>query len=246
MNARAPAKVSYPPAATARTNYSMMKYVLPFCCIVFAGACQSPATSEEPPVHANLYVRYLESDGELRGQASFFRGDSLETAVPLQLPGGVSFMSSGMKMRELPGKVYRYSASLPVSFRGPFRFAYRLRPDEEPRILSIDMAPIDSFRVLRAGLEDGLAFDLYGSLNEEEELLLLFTDEAQQVKTVLVTGPHAPGELRVPADALVGFRPGPYQLYLVKKLNRTAEAEDGTLIHQAIEYYTAEVGFKLR
>lgn len=211
----------------------------------FLPGCQAPAPPAEPPVQVNLSVRYLGPERSLRGQATFFRGDSLATATPLDLPGGVSFMGSGMDKRTLPGNVIRYSSSMISPPTSPLRFAFRLEPEASLREIEVNWIPIDSFAVVSGSLAEGLVFTFSGGLRDTEELLLLFSDENREARTVLIPGPISRRRYLVPANALAGFATGPYQLYLVKKSNTSREVEPGFIVHESLEYYSEEVAFEL-
>jgi hypothetical protein len=209
--------------------------------LTLLSGCQSPPPAAAPPVQANLSVRYLAAEQELRGQASLLRGDSLASAAPLSPPGGVSFLGSAMEERRLPGNVIRYTSIRQGPLPDPLRFSFRLSPADELREIELTLTPIDTLAVTRASRAEGLTFIFSGGLQAEEELLLLFTDADRQARTILLPGPITRPAYTVPAAALSEFTAGPYQLYLVKKSNTTRELPDGIIVHQSLEYYSEEV-----
>ena len=198
-----------------------------------------------PTTFAHFAIRYLEGSKDLRGQASFSQGDSIAIAKPIKIEGGVSFMSSGMKQKDLPRQIIRYDATLKSDFEAPFRFGFKLEGDETPREISYSMSPVGDFDVRSADKEEGLRIGLKTPVSNTEALLLMFTDANQEVRTILRPGPFSKDVLFIPADALLHFIPGAYQLYIVKsKEEKRIENGVDTQVH--IEFYSEEVTFVLK
>lgn len=209
------------------------------------GGHEEPKEPVQPTIFAHFAIRYLESTKELRGQASFSQGDSIAVAKPLKIQGGVSFMSSGMKQKDLPRQIIRYDATLKNDFVAPFRFGFKLDGDEAPREISYNMSPVGDFSILSADKENGLRIALNEPISNTEALILMFTDTNQEAKTILRPGPISKDVLYIPADALLHFTPGAYQLYIVKS-KEEKKIESGVDTQILIEFYSEEVGFVLK
>ncbi len=207
--------------------------------------CQPPVPDNQPAFEANIYVRYLAPEVELMGQASFQLVDtSTQQSQPLTFPGGVAFMGSGMELQSLPGQPARYTSTLQTAYVSPFRFSFTLPEDEQVTELELAMSPIEEFSVTQASQEEGLRLELDGSLLPEETLLLFFTDEAQQSRTIERLGPLEGTTLFIPASGLANLSSGAQRLYLVKK--KTARVQQGNrTIYQTLEYYSKEIELAL-
>ncbi len=200
--------------------------------------------SQKPTTFAHVAIRYLEGEQQLRGQISFSQGDSIATAAPISIKGGVSFMGSGMKQKDLPKKIIRYDASLKSDFTSPFWFNFKLEGDTSPREIAYDMTPVGEFEVQSASKKDGLRIELHSPVSSTESLLFLFTDANQEARTILRPGPIDKEVLFIPADALLHFIPGDYHLYIVKTKQEKG-IKNGVDAQMIIEFYSKEVEFVL-
>lgn len=205
--------------------------------------CQCKGDQPErttPTIFANFEVRYLQGDRELRGQASFLQGDSLATATPISFEGGLGFMGSGTRTKQLPGAGFRYEGKLTADYPDELRFSFK-RPGPNGHLADFNfpMEGIKDFNIQSANLKDGLRLNLEGQLERDESLLLLFTTPTQEARTIIRPGPISAGPLYIPQDALLHFEPGEYRLYLVKSKEIRGQMED-VQYQTIIEFYTSE------
>lgn len=220
--------------------------ILPLFSLLLWGCGEDTKVEEStsPTTFAHFAIRYLEGENQLRGQASFSQGDSMAVAKPITIEGGVSFMGSGMKEKDLPKKIIRYDATLNTGFVTPLRFGFKLEGDEKPREISYEMAPLGDFAMQSASKEDGLRIELHSPVSSNEALLLLFTDSNQEVRTILRPGPINKDVLFIPADALLHFITGDYRFYIVKT-KREQGLKNGVNTELIIEFYSKEKTFVL-
>ncbi len=207
----------------------------------FLGACRNEPPREEPRhLFGEFFVRYLQAEKELKAHASFFEGDTIETAVAKAFAGGATFQGNDMEARNLPGGTTRYTfEKRGGEYADTFRFSFKDDLGQQ-REISVAMAPIDTFSV-----RDGLAsrstgMHLYargGKLSRGESMVLLFNDEDNKASTIMLTGPSAGEEYRIPAAKVENLSPGKNTLYLVKK-KRVAEKGDSLSTLSDIEFYT--------
>lgn len=219
-------------------------YAILLCTVIGLPALLSGCREEkqeEPPPHlfAEFFVRYLQAEQELKAHASFFEGDTIRSAVPKAFANGVAFQGNSMEARNIPGGTIRYTFEQRSGYADAFRFSFQ---DDlgQKRETAVAMVPIDSFAVQggQASLRSGMS--LYargGRLGQDESMVLLFSDENNQASTILLTGPSAGEEYRIPAAKLETLSPGRHGLYLVKK-KRIAEKGDTLSVMADIEYYT--------
>jgi hypothetical protein len=213
--------------------------------LLFLGQCSEQNTSEATTrIFANFEVRYLAEDLQLRGQAFFSQGDSINNARPISFTNGVAFMGSGTKIKQLPGGILRYETTLETAYVSPARFSFNLPQQENITELSFPMNGIDNFELISASKANGLKISLDGGLAKDESLLLLFTDPQQETKTIIRPGPLTSKDLFIPADALLHFTPGAYRMFLVKSKEMMGVRE-GLEYQAIIEFYTKEKNFEL-
>jgi len=211
-------------------------------------ACRSESTGEnDAHLFADFYVRYLESERELKAYASLMTGDSLGNAHPLEPVGSVRFEGSPMETRRLANRNVRYVYSeRDVAYTTPFEFQYR-STSGKPITQKVSLKPIRSFSVQRpVSLESGLALRTQGgSLTEEESLVLLFTQEDRSSKSITIAGPHPGDNYRLEGGQLSELSPGPVELYLVKRKVTVAEKRNGRITAE-VEYYTRTEEIELK
>lgn len=199
----------------------------------------------KPRIIADLYVRYLADVAELKAQASFYEGDSLQTALPKTMAGGVTFQQSAMEAKILQGEVVRYSLQRRGNFNPPFQFGYTDGEGVKGEY-TLAMNPIDSFSFRgEASRSKGATLLFYGApLGEGESLVILVSDVNNQAATLEISGPKSTNDLFIPASNLASLQPGPGTVYLVRK---TAKMEDtpGRHVIATGEYYTDVVRFEL-
>ncbi len=204
-----------------------------------------PACREEKPeekakhLFAEFFVRYLQAEQEIKAHASFFEGDTIQSAAPKAFAGEVTFQGNSMEARSLPGGTIRYTFEQLGDYADAFQF--RFRDDSgQGREIAAAMAPIDSFAISGGKASRSSGMTLYatgGKLNPGESMVLLFSDENDKAYTIMLSGPSAGEEYRIPAAKVETLSPGKHTLYLVKK-KRAAEKGDSLSILTEIEFYT--------
>ncbi|MCO6479762.1 MAG: hypothetical protein J5I94_24205 [Phaeodactylibacter sp.] len=207
----------------------------------FLGACRDEAPREAPKhLFGEFFVRYLQAERELKAHASFFEGDTIETAVAKAFAGGASFQDTDMEARNLPGGTIRYTfEKAGMEYADTFRFRFRDDFGQRQEILAA-MAPIDTFTIRDGRASRSAGMHLYargGKLGRGESMVLLFNDENNKAATIMLTGPSAGEEYRIPAAKVETLSPGKNTLYLVKK-KRVVERGDSLSTLADIEFYT--------
>ncbi|MCP3929173.1 MAG: hypothetical protein GY705_08745, partial [Bacteroidetes bacterium] len=187
---------------------------------------------------AELYVRYLENEKELKAQVVFFKGDSLENAQPASTDGRISFQGSEMLSRNLNGNTIRHTISFQSDYQETFTFQFQ-DLSSQIRKYEAGMSPIEGFIVKdQISLSNGMQLILKGEkLSRDESLVLLFSNEKHQAHSIIVEGPTESIELDIPAHQVKEFPIGNGTLYLVKKQTRPIKENyvSGT---STIEFYT--------
>lgn len=182
-----------------------------------------------------LYVRYLEPEQQIKATASFYEGDSFDTARPLLMSDGVRFQGYPMVVNDLPRtKRYLYNGVGDYP-NGGFTFQFKDWTGNEKRyVLQLD--PIQDFSL--QSTPAGMRLVLEGApLKPDETLVLLFTDEKNQTYSAEAQVPADSREIPLPSDLMAQLPKGKEMLYLVKK--KTIQTTEGnTEVTAAIEYYS--------
>lgn len=212
--------------------------IFPLLAILTLWYCNEPATVQQPLIFGDLYMRFLQETGQIKAEASFFEGDSLSSAQPKELTGGVSFLGSGMESRRIGDRLLRYQYIGNGQFPEKPVFVVRGEADGEYRF-ETNMVPVDSFSAdttlsksapYRIGL-NGMP------LQAEESLVLLFSDGAGKAWPVTLLGPLDGPDIVLTPEQLAPLAVGRGQLYLVKKQRK--EIEEGLYsVLLVVEYYT--------
>lgn len=214
-------------------------YLIGAMAVLGHASCTGEKGAGKPRLIADYFVRYLADVAELKAQASFYEGQTLQTATPKAMPGGVTFQQSAMEVKSLGGQVLRYSLQRRSTFNPPFAFGYT-NDGGEKEAYTLPLNPVESFS-FKGPVSRSKGFTLVfqgAPLGKEESLVLLFSDATNQAATITVQGPQAGNELTIPAGELSKLQNGPGTVYLVRK---TALIEDSPTryIIASGEYYTA-------
>jgi hypothetical protein len=212
-------------------------------CLIFSSCRDTerpPASTERSKTFAEFFVRYLAPEQQLLGQASFWEGVSWEVLDPIAPSGIVSFENAKMKPARLPGDQIRFSETLTKTYEESLAFRFR---NQDGRYLQYElkMTPLRDFFVKGSiSKSEGATFVINGGImTESEQLVFMFSDARQRATAITLEGPTSDIEITIPPEQLQDLRPGPGQLYLVKKQQRAETHPDLELV-AAVEYYTGQ------
>lgn len=229
-----------------RLTYFLFAFLCPIAFSV--SGCQPDTEPKQtgPSTYANLFVRYIAPQGQLKATAAFREGDSLATAQPAEIPGGVTYQGQQLEPRQLPGQQIRYQLDTRTAFPSEHRFGFKAA-DGEMREAVLQLDPIDSFAIISgtASLSRGMRVYIENERIEEgESIVLLFSDADNKATTITLTNPIVQDTFPVAAIRLRKLQPGPHRVYLVKKQHREIDLKGAKAIAD-IEYYTAEQPFNV-
>lgn len=208
--------------------------------------CQPDKAPEgpQPNTYADFFVRYIAPQAQLKATVAFREGDSLATAQPVEIPGGVTYQGEKLEARRLPGQQVRYQTDTRSAFVPQHRFQFK-STDGQDQDISLELSPIDSFSVIGGTASRSKGMKLYiknEQIEAGESIVLLFSDANNKATTITLTNPTARDTFPIASVRLRKLEPGPYQIYLVKKQHQ--EIDLGRVKAKAdIEYYTAEQAF---
>ncbi|MFT5164993.1 MAG: hypothetical protein ACI8P3_000217 [Saprospiraceae bacterium] len=205
--------------------------------------CKTDAVPEVPKkakhLFAKHYVRYLQTEKELKAEVSFKQGDTLSKARSIVL-ANVTFENNQMDPQNL-GKSY----GIRYAFRktGPYSDQYEFKYTSEQfgRLSHIlKMSPITDF-LIKEGMinkKSGATIVWKGdALAANQELVLLFIDEEKKAFPVQIKGPTERSELFLSTEKLKGLAVGKGNLMIVKKQLSESTENNLTKISE-MEFYS--------
>jgi hypothetical protein len=226
-----------------------MKYIsaiLLVCLILLVSGCkqqENPVT--EPTLFEDYFIRYLSPEEQLKSQAVFAIGDSVNTITPFVPLGGASFMGSGMEMRKISKDLIRYTQEMNTSYQASFKFRFK-NTQGTFNNYEISMSPIEDFFVKgEISKTNGINLVINGGLlSEEESLVFILSDANNVAASHTTTGPTKDINYNIPPAIFKNFAPGTGKLYLVKKILKN-ESLENRKIHAEIEFYSKDLDIEI-
>ncbi len=211
--------------------------------ILFVSACESDKKAEisnsKDHFFVRSYVRYLQTEKELKAEISFKKGDTLKTAVPVILDE-VIFEGEKVSPQNL-GKSYgvRYDFRKRGPYRDQYEFNFRGGPIEQTSHI-LKMNPITEFLIKEGTInkKEGMTINWKGeALNKDQQMVLLFTDEQKKAFPIKLKGPTQKPEVFIPRIKTKNLTTGKGKLMLIKK--QFTETKEGNLTKVSeIEFYS--------
>jgi len=214
-----------------------MRYLLFLVVSLVCWGCANKGN--ERAIYGSFMVRYMEPGNQVKATASFFEGDTLRTARPKAWDGGVSFLGSAMRMRNMMDSEIRYTTERNIAFLEEYSFRFNDERGKQQAV-NVRMYPAGSpgFQ-LPASKAAGLVLNYQGeALQAGENLVVLLTDEQNQSYSFMVQGPQASSTIRLDDREVAGLPVGQYTLYLVRSQKK--EEKTGRFDFAVdLEYYSA-------
>ena len=202
--------------------------------------CQEPAPT--PKNTLICYVRFDAAGRNVKAEATFRDGSTKQIA---ELPGGIRFQSTEMKV--LPVRGITYSTEFPARYTPEMIFDWKNKKGEKSE-LKLSVPAIDSFffdtKVLSVKTSTNLQW-IGKPLGKGETLVFIWENVAEgrtepmEVSTTL----NAPF-IEIPAAKLAQVGPGDWSLYLVRKRLVKAEVSN-FLVESTAEFYTKPILVKI-
>lgn len=215
--------------------------ILTLSVFILLPGCQPEAPAEgASTLHANLFVRYIYPDQEYKAEVVFKEGDSLASAEPTTAAGEVLFLERTLPANQLGEQLVRYDRRFRADFQPEMTFQLaNLAGARVPvnlalrAITELDISPI-------INRETSFLFSCApAELQEDEMLILLFTDADNRAASITIDGPANLAQLQLSGSELSQLVPGTGSVYAVKKKDGQ-EQVNGINTHWSIEYYSDE------
>lgn len=225
-------------------RYTVLFYVM--LLLVSTFACQQETSSTEREIYylADLYIRYLEEERNLKATAAFFEEiDSSGQLIPWHPEGKVLFQASSMEEKYIQNQVIRFiKESSELSFMPPFQFSF----NSNQKKVDLQMDPIGLLSLEGTpGKQSGVRLTVEGGqLGESESMVFLFSDAQNKAYSHTVEGPKSENTYTLSMEDIADWPSGKGQLYLVKRQNKAFKSGNWTYQTQ-IEYYSKTLSFIL-
>lgn len=221
--------------------------LLVFISFLFLISCQSEtpkSDQKQPTTFANFFVRFLQSENQVKANASFRTGMTQDLSKPIQIENGVFFHNGNMKEKKIPNVGIRYSYDYKGDFSDPYKFRFT-DPLQGKMNYEVNVNPILNYSIKGdVSKSKGLTLTWEGTpLNENESLVFLFTAAKKNVPFE-IKGKTASSTIEVPAEKLKTLEVGAAKVYLVRKQSHLHQ-EGNFVALSEMEFYTHETDIKI-
>jgi len=188
-------------------------------------------------IQVDYYVRYLQSDKQLKTNISFAEVDSTKRIMPKKMEE-VLFANNVLSGKKV-GNQYRYQLEKQMPFAESYSLTYRQNQIEIDSV-SIRMQPINDFAIKKGKVSKtaGTNITFEGTLaSTEETLVLLFSDRNNKTATIKIDNHSVNSPITILPEQVSHLTVGTGNVYIVKKqTNRiTSEGVEWTGL---TEYYS--------
>ncbi|MEL6864127.1 MAG: hypothetical protein AAFP19_06905 [Bacteroidota bacterium] len=195
-------------------------------------------------LYADYFIRYLASEKQLRAEATFAEGDSLQNAIPKTFPS-VFFQGEAMDQRDLGPQGIRYKAERGNDNEEEYVFVIKDKSGEEQKF-TMELPKIEDFKVGEAAsISKGFPISWTGQpLSNDEELVIMLTDKDSKANVVQIKGPSTSNQVDISPRKLSNMVAGKYSVYLVRKQTGRKDNPQNYATYST-EYYTPSLSFQL-
>ncbi|MEM9991266.1 MAG: hypothetical protein AAF738_05840, partial [Bacteroidota bacterium] len=178
------------------------------------------------PLYIRFYLRYLDKDKRLKSTVNFYQqADGQQKGVEMEKPVRVD--GRDMKFKNLRDIELRYEDLYDVPAKDEYTFNFETF-DGNTQTYTAKLPRINAFSV-DAGVKKSTGFTLQADapdLEEQEVLLLMFTDGDRNTETLTIFGPMEMQQLPVSAEAVKNLTLGRNELRLVRKRTDRLKAKN--------------------
>ncbi len=223
-------------------------YIIPFFALFLFFACkadQKPSSPKVSFISSSYYLRYLEEEKELKTEATFRQGDSLENAAA-KIYSGVFFNNKEMAFKKLSDANQRYVLNTTGDFPSKnlvFSFINDKGQKESQSFSFSSMKNLATKGLVSKS--KGVTLTWEGeALTDQESVICLFSDGNNRTTNTVLKGPTEGAQINIPSEKLSALTAGEGKLYLVRK-NRVRKDETNRSSFAVLEYYTAPIDIEV-
>lgn len=204
-----------------------------FLCWMLIGGCHKETPKSPKTTNAELYVRYLADEMKLTAECTFLE-KSGETLTKKTFDN-VTFHNQLMRPRKISEQQMRYQVNIKRQIlEKDYELKYWNKDEEQPASIKIAMPTIDSFQISKTMKSEGELRIFGNSLLKNEEIILLFTNEAQESKALKLRNIDLESPILINQEQLSTLPSGKNKIYLIRT---KVEKIKGT--RKILEFYSA-------
>ncbi len=190
-------------------------------------------------IFVNYYLRYDQTASTVNAEVTFYKGDSLLTAVPLTVKNGVFFEEGAMSEKDLGNRGIFYRSERNGAAKPFYVYKYNL-PELGKQEFKQYLPYINDFKFKDNTISkhEGISVTYDTKpLEQGETLVAVVTDSKNVSAQADIEGPQATTTLSFKRPDLINLENGKGKVYLVRK--KTIKKAEGKQ-HQIIqtEYYS--------
>jgi len=198
-------------------------------------------------LYVDYYLRYLQSEKQLKVEASFREGIHIDSAKNIEPEGSVFLENIQLLPYRISSDNLRYQKEFNRVFEDEYNFKFV--DDKEQSIINhpIQISSIDNFSIEENTGSKSTGFNITwegDTLQENEELLVLLTDSKNKASSYIMEGPSSKKSCTFPTTRMDGLNTGKGFLYLVKKQKSFVEKEEMS-IKTLAEFYSDKVDINI-
>ncbi len=209
--------------------------------VLFLFACN--ADQKEPTaegyIFSSYYFRYLEPEQQLKAEATYRQGDSIQSAKA-KVFNGVFFGDQEMTFKKLSDTNQRYILDAKKEYPSdPLTFSF-INDKGHKEEQSFSLSPIKNLSANGpVSKSNGCTLSWEGdALGADESVVCLFTDTANKTTSTIIKGPSVGAAINIPAAKLEALTVGAGEVYLVRK-KRSRKVLDNRQSFAQMEYYSS-------
>ena len=199
-------------------------------------SCANKVVHEDQRLGVEYYVRYLEPEGKIRVEATFYERDSLrKKKIEVEK---VYFQEEPLNVQALRAHGSRYQFEQKSAYPEMFNFKF-IDNQGKSHLHESKMDPILLFSLRdRISKTQDMTLQWEGApLLQGESIVLLFSDKEEKVVSYTHKGPTTTNTIQIPGKSINELSNGEGKLYLVKK--RLFKAfENKNYVQTLTEFYT--------
>jgi len=194
-------------------------------------------TTNKNILQVDYYVRYLQSDKQLKVNISFTEKDSTEKIIPKKMEE-VLFANKVLNGKKV-GNEFRYQLATQIPFTEKYGLIYRLNQTKTDS-LTIQMEALSDFSIKKGKVSKTAGTNLTFEGTEhptKETLVLLFSDVNNKTTTIKIDNHPVNKPIVILPEQVNHLAIGKGNVYLVKKQTIQAKSATTELIGLT-EYYS--------
>jgi len=218
------------------SNFLIVSILLLSCLISCESSKKESIQSEK--LQIDYYLRYLQSDKQVKAEISFSEIDSIKKIIPKRM-NEVLFQGDALDGKRVLNQ-YRYQTTQANDFSESYSFDYRLN-GEETQKQPISIQPITDFTIKKNKISKTVGTTIIldaNALEENEEIIVLISDEDNKTSTIKIKESSPDLMVKILPEQVSNLSSGKGTAYIVRK--QLIEIDQPSAhVKGKTEYYTA-------